>query len=84
MSACAVREVQIEDLRNHSSEMVMTLRSLVENGAGATPDPKRPDFFELESESLVYYIHISPVTGKILLLATWPTESALAKRQQVS
>jgi hypothetical protein len=84
MLACTEREVQIEDLRNHSSEMVMTLRNLVENGAGATPDPKRPGFFELESDSLVYYIHVSPASGKILLLATWPTESALAKTQRIS
>ncbi len=84
MLACTEREVQIEDLRNHSSEMVMSLRNLVESGAGAIPDPKRPGFFEIEGESQVYYVHVSPVTGKILLLATWPTEAALARTQQAS
>jgi hypothetical protein len=84
MLAYTERELQIEDLRNHSPEMVNTLRILMERGAGATPDPKRPDFFEVESESLVYYIHVSPTSGKILLLATWPTESALDQSQSVS
>jgi hypothetical protein len=37
-------------------------------------DPKRPDFYEVESGSDVYYIHISPVTGNILLLAAWPKD----------
>jgi hypothetical protein len=69
-------ELQIEDLRNHPAEMVVTLRSLLAGGAKVTPDPKRPDFYEVEDESVVYYIHVSPVTGKILLLATWPSENA--------
>ena len=81
MVTCMERDVQIEDLRNHSTEMVMTLRNLLASGAGATPDPKRAGFYELESDSLVYYIHVTPSTGKILLLATWPTESALAEAQ---
>jgi hypothetical protein len=71
------RELQIEDLRNHPTEMVMTLRSLLADGAKVNPDPKRPDFFEVESGSLVYYIHVLPATGKILLLATWPKVAAL-------
>jgi hypothetical protein len=84
MLACTDRELQIEDLRNHSAERVVTLRNLMAEGAGATPDPKRPGFYELESDSLVYYIYVSPVTGKILLLATWPTESALAEAQHLA
>ena len=35
------------------------------------PDPCRSDFFELEDGNKVFYIHISPVNGKVLLLATW-------------
>jgi hypothetical protein len=76
MAMTSSRELQIEDLRNHPAEMVITLRSLLTGGAKVNPDPKRPDFFEVESGSLVYYIHVSPVTGKILLLATWPSEAA--------
>jgi len=65
---------QIEALRNHPAETVMTLRSLLAGGATLVPDPKRAGFFEVESGSFVYYIHVSPVTGNVLLLATWPNE----------
>jgi hypothetical protein len=68
------REFQIEDLRNHPAETVNILRDLLLRGAKATPDPKRADFYELEHGSTIYYIHVSAVTGKILLLATWPSE----------
>ncbi len=68
------REIQIEDLRHHPAETVNILRDLLLRGATAMPDPKRADFYELEHASTVYYIHVSPITGKILLLATWPAE----------
>jgi hypothetical protein len=70
------RELQIEDLRNHPAETVNMLRNLLSSGATATPDPKRVGFYEVEQASTVYYIYVSPVTGKILLLATWPSNSA--------
>ncbi len=76
MVTCMGTERQIEDLRNHPAEMVMTLRKLLAGGARYIPDPKRPGFYEVESGTLVYYIHVSEATGKILLLATWPSESA--------
>jgi hypothetical protein len=71
-------EVKIEDLRNHPAEAVTSLRNLLSNGAKVTADPKRSGFYEVESGSLVYYIYSSATTDKILLLATWPAESALA------
>ncbi len=71
-------EVKIEDLRNHPTEAINSLRSLLLGGAKVTADPKRTGFYEVESGSLVYYIYSSPTTEKILLLATWPNESVLA------
>ncbi|HUJ31175.1 MAG TPA: hypothetical protein VLY23_07830 [Candidatus Acidoferrum sp.] len=70
------RELRIEDLRNHPVERVQILRNLLSRGARVTPDPKRVGFYELEDAGTVYYIHVSPSTGKILLLATWPSEAA--------
>ncbi|MGA8407181.1 MAG: PepSY domain-containing protein [Candidatus Acidiferrales bacterium] len=70
-------EVQIEDLRNHPAELVMRLRTLLTRGAHTNPDPNHPGFYEIESDNRVYYVHISPNTGKILLLATWPSENVL-------
>ncbi|MHB8527478.1 MAG: hypothetical protein ACYC92_10070 [Candidatus Acidiferrales bacterium] len=65
-------DLNIEDPRHHSQERVETLRRLLAGGARVESDPKRPDFYEVESGSDIYYIHISPVTGNILLLAAWP------------
>ncbi len=61
----------IEDLRNHPAETVEKLRELLASGAPAQPDPRRKDFYEVENGSRVFYIHISPLNGKVLLLATW-------------
>jgi len=69
------RDLEIQDLRNHPAQTVNILRDLLLRGVKATPDPKRADFYELEHASTVYYIHVSPLTGKIMLLATWPSES---------
>lgn len=68
-------EPVIEDLRHHSAETVDKLRQLLASGAPATPDPRREHFFEVENGSRVYYIHISPVSGKVMLLATWLKEA---------
>jgi hypothetical protein len=70
--------IQIEDIGNHPQQAVARLRCLLAGGATATADPKRTGFYEVESDSTVYYIHITPVTGKILLLATWQNENVPA------
>lgn len=72
METLLEREVQIENLRNHPARAVNELRDLLSSGATLVPDPKRSGFYELHDESTVYYIHVSPVTGKVILLATWP------------
>jgi hypothetical protein len=69
--------VQIEDLRNHPAELVTRLRYLLSTGAQTNPDPNHPGFYEIESDDRVFYVHISPISGKILLLATWPSENVL-------
>lgn len=77
MVSCQKREVQIEDLRNHGLEAVMTLKRVLTCGAKVTPDPKRAGFYEVESRSTVYYIYAPRLNGKVTLLATWPRESEL-------
>jgi hypothetical protein len=69
--------LQIEDVRHHPADTVRSLRRILSEGGRVTPDPKRPDFYEVASDSTVYYIHVSPVSGKILLLATWPNLEVL-------
>jgi hypothetical protein len=64
-------DLTIKNLRNHSPETVEELRSLLQRGAAACPDPRRKNFYELDSGSRVFYIHVSPATGTVLFLAVW-------------
>lgn len=66
------RELQIESVRSHSSDTILTLRNILAGGGKITPDPKRPGFYEVEGDSVVYWIHVVPATGNVMLLATWP------------
>lgn len=81
------QQPSIENLRNHPPEMVERLRELLAAGASARPDPHRKNFYEVEDGSRVFYVHISPVTGKVLLLAAWlrdekPADAGMATSQQ--
>jgi len=71
------RDMQIEDLRDHPRELIAELGDLLASGAAPIPDPRHPELYEIRSDAQVFYVHISPVTGKVLLLATWPSENVL-------
>jgi hypothetical protein len=68
------KEVAIEDLGRHPAEALHGLRACLSRKPQMLQDPKRQNLFEVHGCSSVYYIHISPVSGKISLLATWPGE----------
>jgi hypothetical protein len=69
---------KVTDLRNnHSPETLETLRGLLMAGTGVRPDAKRPHFYELEGDTCVFYVYVSPVDGSVELLATWPRTEAL-------
>ena len=61
----------IEDLRHHSPQLVQELRQLLAAGVGAFTDSHRKDFYEVENEDRVFYIHLRP-NGHVWLLAVWP------------
>jgi hypothetical protein len=82
MVTCMESQICIENPRNHPAETVNALRNLLSGGTQVTPDPKRPNFYEVEDDSIVYYIHVFPTSGKVLLLATWPSESMLARMEK--
>jgi hypothetical protein len=67
----------IEDPRGHSPEIVGRLRQSLASGAPAIPEARRPGFFEVHADDHVFYIHISPVTQRITLLATWSVQPEL-------
>jgi hypothetical protein len=66
----------IEDLGNHSVATVIGLGILLAGTVNVMPDTKRKHFYEFEAGHTVYYIHVSPVTGTIFLLATWENLAA--------
>lgn len=65
----------VEGTRNHPAEVVEQVRRLLTAGAEAHADPHRRNFYELQNGSKVYYVHVSPVTGKVLLLGVWPKQA---------
>ena len=73
----------IEDLWNHTPENVMQLQRLLASGVPASADSHRRDFYEIEHEHQVFYIHICP-NGKVLLLAIWPKGTVQAHVQCAS
>jgi hypothetical protein len=69
-------ELKIEDPRGHSPETVRRLREALASGAPAEADARRPNFFEIQASDEVFYIHVSPLTHRVTLLAAWPHEPA--------
>ena len=65
---------EIRDLGSHTPATVTTLALLLAGTVCVRPT-KRNDFYEVEGGSEVYYIHVSPVTGIIYLLAVWQVRS---------
>ena len=62
---------RIENPRNYEGNAVENLRILLANGAEAQRDPRRKYFYQLEDNNNGYFIHISPITGNVVLLAKW-------------
>jgi len=69
----------IDNLRNYPVEIIKGLEDLLLSGGAALPDPKRKGFYDVESRERRYFIQISSITGRVVLLATWfRPERALA------
>jgi hypothetical protein len=81
---CLARELEIEDLRNHSQEKISHLREVLACGAEIIPDPKRPGFYEVKLRGQLYFIYISPNTGKVLLVAGWSRDESVAAKREAS
>jgi hypothetical protein len=67
-------EPRIENLRDYPAEAVEKLRDALRSGVQPRADANRANFFEVDDGNQVFYIHVSPVTGKVLFLATWALE----------
>lgn len=71
--------VAIQDLGNHQAQQVVTLALQLAGDVEVQPDPKRKSFYEVEAGASVYYIHVSPVSGIIYLLAVWKNPGPISK-----
>jgi hypothetical protein len=61
----------VDNLRNYPAENVRELEELLLSGGSALPDAKRKDFYDLESRERTFFIQVSSITGRVVLLATW-------------
>jgi hypothetical protein len=63
--------VKVENPRAYETGAVKHLRYLLEVGSPIERDPRRENFYEVNGGSQIYYIHVSPVSGNVVLLARW-------------
>ena len=61
----------VDNLRNYPQENVRELEELLLSGVPAFPDAKRKGFYDLQSHERTFFIQISSITGRVVLLATW-------------
>jgi len=62
---------RIENPRDYAPHAVDHLRRLLTTGSPAQADPDRENFYEIEAANETYYVHISPISGTVVLLAKW-------------
>jgi hypothetical protein len=60
----------VDNLRNYPAEIIKGLEESLLSGGSALPDPKRKGFYDLENHERTFFIQISSVTGRVVLLAT--------------
>jgi len=61
----------VDNARNYSPEIIKELEQLLLAGGSASPDHRRKGFYDLENRERTFFIHISPITGRVVLLAVW-------------
>jgi hypothetical protein len=66
---------KIENPREYEAEAVEQLQQLLEAGSPVQLDPQRENFYEIEGGNETYYIHLSPISGNVVLVAKWLRQS---------
>jgi hypothetical protein len=64
----------IDNLRHYPEHLVARLGALLQDGAAARPDPRRKGFYDIIDGERVFFVHVSPVSGRVWLLASWAAE----------
>jgi hypothetical protein len=62
---------RIENPRGYEDNAIENLRSLLRARIPGQPDPRRENFYEIKGPMETFYIHVSPVSGNVVLLAKW-------------
>ena len=62
---------RIENPREYDDVAIEDLRHLLRARIPANPDPRRENFYEIKGPGETFYIHVSPVSGNVVLLAKW-------------
>jgi len=62
---------RIENPRGYEDNAVEDLRHLLRARIPAQPDPHRENFYEVKGPGEIFYIHVSPISGNVVLLAKW-------------
>jgi hypothetical protein len=65
------QQPSIDNLQNYPAEVVDQLGKLLVEGVSARQDPRRKNFYDVEDADRAFFIHLSPLTGKVILLAAW-------------
>jgi hypothetical protein len=66
---------RIENPRDYEVRAIHQLRCLLDAGGPAARDPRRENFYEIEGKGETFYVHVSPVSGNVVLLAKWLRQS---------
>jgi hypothetical protein len=73
--------LRIENARLYPAELVDQLLAALSSGAELRPDDSRTNFYDVEANGRTFFIYISPVGGRITLIASWtkPLAASLSK-----
>jgi hypothetical protein len=63
--------VNVENPRAYEAGAVEHLKYLLEAGSPIERDPRRKNFYDIDGGNETYYIHVSPISGNVTLLAKW-------------
>ena len=69
-------DFSLENPRRYPESVTEKLRRLLIAGGEVQEDPRRPNFCEIEDDGCSYYIYVSPISGRITLLAQWSRVAA--------
>ena len=67
----------IDNIHNYPQSVVERLLNVLTFGAIATADDRRKGFYDVTDGDRAFFIHISPVSGKVFLLASWRVQPEL-------